>query len=154
MKFQLERTDLFALSVFCFSLCNVILLFNRSLTRIFPLNYLILFVAVACQSYMQSMTIHLYDDAPQKKCVMFVFLIMLCTFIGVSIYSIFTACLNVDIHIRMSIISGRVAGGLAFAYVLIVEEQQDELPYFIWSSFFIFLSLLFVAIDTKLIINE
>ena len=150
----MERTDIFAASIFCFSLCNVILLFNRSLTRLFPLNYLILLIAVACQGYMQSMTVQLYDDAPQKKCVMYVFLIMCCTFIGVSFYSILTACFNSDIHIRMSIISGLVTGGIAFAYVLIVEQQQDELPYFIWSSFFIFLSLLFVAIDTKLIINE
>lgn len=146
MLLQWEYIYFFWAALGIYATCVLILLCQRRISRQAPINYIILLIATLCQGYMLSLTSHTYNP----QCVFMVFIVATSAFIGMTLYGL---CARKDVGVRLSILSGAVAGGVALGFVL-TQFSETEIIYLAVSCLFIFMALVFVCVDTQMMLKE
>lgn len=146
MQVQAENFYLFWIALGCYVICDVCLLTRRELSRREPTNYLILLAATLCQGYILSQTCRTYTP----ECVFMVFLIATSAFAGMTLYGL---AARRDIGVKGSIGAALLAAGLALAIILTQFEKSDII-YISFCCIFVFAAIVFVAIDTQMILKE
>lgn len=143
---QTENFYLFWSAIGVYAICDLMLICQRHLSRQAPINYVILLLATLCQGWILSFTTHTYT--PQS--VFMVFIVATSAFLGMTLYGL---CARKDVGVRLSILSGAVAGGVALGFVL-TQFSESEIIYLAISCLFVFISLVFVCIDTQMMLKE
>lgn len=146
MKAQSENFYLFWIAVGSYMICDFCLLARRELSRREPTNYLILLAATLCQGYILSYACRTYTP----ECVFMVFLIATSAFTGMTLYGL---AARRDIGVKGSIGAAVVAAVLALGIVF-TQFEKSEIIYISLCCIFVFAAIVFVAIDTQMILKE
>lgn len=137
---------LFWLALAGYVMCDACLLMRRELSRQEPTNYLILLAATLCQGFILVQSCRTYTP----ECVFMVFLIATSAFIGMTIYGY---AARRDIGVKSSIITALLSALVALVLVT-TQFKNSDLIYISFCSIFIFVAIVFVAIDTQMILKE
>ena len=118
---------------------------NKRLGRKVPLGYIILGLITWCQAYLLSLITAEYT----AESVFVVFLISSVGFLAATVYAL-TTKVNIQIHYSMAF--GAMASLLTVSILLIFTRVSGLL--ILYSFIGTLVTLLFVVIDTEIIINE
>jgi FtsH-binding integral membrane protein len=146
MQAQADNFYLFWIAIGGYMFRDICLLTRRELSRREPTNYLILLAATLSQGYILSMSCRTYTP----ECVFMVFLVATSAFVGMTIYGFVS---RRDIGVKGSIGAAVTAAGLALALVF-TQFEKSEIFYMSFCCLFIFIAIVFVAIDTQMILKE
>jgi FtsH-binding integral membrane protein len=113
------------------------------ISRRVPINYFIMLILTLCESYMLSLTCARYNP----KDVFQIFLLTAASFTAMSVYAVFT---KKDLTIFGSIISGASICMLTIS--LLMFFTSTPLLRMVYSGLGVILALLFVAVDTQMIL--
>jgi FtsH-binding integral membrane protein len=122
------------------------LMCSHRISRKVPINYILLLIITLGQSYMLSMICALYEP----KLVFMVFLIGSVSFFGMSLYA---ACASYDLTIYGSIIWGLMSCMLTIS-LLFLFVRGIKILYLIYSALGVIVTLVFVAVDTQMILQN
>ena len=145
LMFQVRNMYIFWIMFFCAFLAEITLLCCRSVARQVPINYILLLVVTVGQSYMLSLISSEYTP----DSVLRVFLMTLAGFCGMTAYALTT---KYDISIMYGVAAGAAVCMLTFGIILIFT--RSSVLYLVYSALAVICALVFVAIDTQMIIKD
>ena len=119
---------------------------STKFSRWVPINYILLIIVTAGQSY----TLGLLCSEYTPESVFSIFVLTCASFAGMTFYAVWT---KHDISILYSIASGTTVCMITFAILLIFEITNSALT-MVYSCLGVILALVFVAIDTRIIIKD
>jgi protein lifeguard len=143
---QMRNFFLFYIALIVSLVAEITLMCSNRIARKVPLNYILLFVITIGQSYMLSMICAVYEP----ELVFLVFVIGTISFLAMSVYA-YTA--QYDLTIYGSVIWGISACMLTIS-IMFFFVRGIRTMFLIYSALGVILTLVFVAVDTQMILQN
>ena len=142
-KWQVQNMHVFYILMVIGLICQITLMCYKRIARKVPLNYIVMLILTFCESYMLSLSCARYNPND----VFQIFILTAASFTAMSVYAIFT---KKDLTIFGSIMSGASICMLTISFMMFFTATP--LLRMVYSGLGVMLALLFVAVDTQMIL--